>query len=89
MTTTYSTDTTYVEIPAGEVPAGVIWDTPRRHQGQTVEVSYATRIRSTRGGADDGDEYKRVIDRSVPETRYYRLVTRGEQAATLAEETTR
>lgn len=48
------------------------WDVPRRHQGQIVEVAFG-RPGHHRDESDDGDEFKRVTDRSVPSVSYYRL----------------
>ncbi len=69
--------TKYIPCTEDQIPFNVRFDTPGRHQGQTVEVSYATAHRSA-GEADEGDEYKRVTDQSVgigdpDRVKYYRL----------------
>lgn len=67
--------TEYVRVSASEIPAGVRWDTPGRHQGQIVEVSYADE-RSSPVPADDGASYKRIRDRSEPARRQYTFYKR-------------
>lgn len=62
----------FVRCEESEIP-DVRWDTPRRHQGQIVEVSYASWPRSSRE-ADVLDPYKRVIDHSDGTVEYYRRV---------------
>lgn len=61
----------YNEVQADQIPAGLIWCTPRWRQGQIVEVAYA----DPGSQADPGHDglYKRVTDGSVGlgETRYY------------------
>ncbi len=58
------------------VPDGLRWDVPRRHQGQDVEVAYATP--NDRYEQDDGAIYRREIDHSDPapcdSAYYYRRV---------------
>lgn len=44
------------------IPGDIHWDTPRRNQGQIIEVSYGT---FGRGEADEGDLYRRTIDHSL------------------------
>ncbi len=66
--------TTYKPVPSA--PSNLIWITPRRHQGQIVEVSYATGVPAGRGvnyDADSGDPWKRVEDHSTGQVSYYRL----------------
>ena len=65
---------TYEVIDPADVPADLRWETPRRHQGQHVERSYAT---SRPAAANDlGDPWMRIVDHSVrpPETTYYRRI---------------
>ena len=65
----------YVEIPAARVPADLIWVTPRRYQGQIVEVSYSTGVPSGRDvnyDAAHGDPYRRVVDHGDSSVWYYR-----------------
>lgn len=50
----------YTQIVESQVPADLTWDTPRRNQGQAVEVQYASP--GARDGGAEGDLYKRVID---------------------------
>lgn len=67
--------TAYDEIPASEVPAGIIWTTPRRHQGQAVEVSYSRGIPAGKAAdmeADEGAPYMRVTDHASGLTTYSR-----------------
>jgi hypothetical protein len=56
--------TTYRDVPAGDVPAGLQWNVPRFHQGQIVEVAYAHAYPGRRDEADEGARWRRVIDRS-------------------------
>lgn len=60
-----------------DVPSGLRWDTPQRHQGQAIEVQYGV-PQQERSEADVGDAWRRVIDRSVGPgaITYYRLVGR-------------
>lgn len=51
----------YIPCREIDVPEGVRFDVPRRHQGQIVEVAYGG---WGRGEHDEGDEYRRVIDKS-------------------------
>jgi hypothetical protein len=80
---------TYDPIDASMLPAGgkIIWVTPRRCQGQIVEVSYSRGIpagKSINYEADLGDKYKRVIDHSDGEVIYYiRRGSRRQMAARL------
>lgn len=69
--TTTITEIRYEPIPADSIPAKVRFDVPRRNQGQIVEVAYGG---FSRYAHDEGDEYKRVVDRSVGVGRvtYYR-----------------
>ena len=61
----------YTQINESDVPSGVRFDVPRRHQGQIIEVAYGGWGRYEH---DDGAEYKREIDRSDRSAAYYRLV---------------
>ena len=66
----------YDQIPAGQVPGGIVWVTPARSQGQTVETSYSRGIPGARlvnYDAADGDAYRRVTDHSGGTVTYYRL----------------
>lgn len=61
-------------ICSWEVPNGIRWDTPKRNQGQIVEVSYGTFGRAEAGSLDG---WMRVVDQSLPSghvqrVRYYR-----------------
>ena len=65
---------TYTEIPAGSVPAGIVFTVPRRHQGQAVEYAYSRGIPAGKAAdmeAGDGDLYMRVTDERHVIT-YYR-----------------
>jgi hypothetical protein len=62
-------DGPWLPIPSWEVPEGVRFDTPRRNQGQIVEVAYGTLGRAEAGSCDP---YMEVIDRSSGERRTYR-----------------
>lgn len=53
-----------IAIDPENIPAGTRWDTPGRHQGQTVEVAYGGTDRQ-RAVWDTDAPYKRTIDRSV------------------------
>ncbi len=64
-----------------EEPPGVIWVTPRRNQGQIVEISYSIGIPAGRDlnyAADDGARYKRVEDRADGAIRHYLRREAGE-----------
>ena len=64
----------YTKIDKSQIPAGVRFDTPRRNQGQIVEVSYGTFGRYEAGA---GDPYKRCIDHSeggLATASYYRRI---------------
>lgn len=72
------TETTYRIVAAGyapcveaDIPAGVQFTTPRRNQGQIVEVSYGGFGRSEFGF---GDPYRHRIDRSDGSSEYARWV---------------
>lgn len=56
-------------IPSWEVPEGVRFDTPRRNQGQIVEVSFGT---FDRAEADSIDPYMAVTDHSDGSHRTYK-----------------
>lgn len=74
--------TKYLPCTLDQVRSGVRWDVPARNAGQAVEVAYAT-SRHYSTCADDGDEYKRVTDRSgMHETNVYYY--RREDVAPLA-----
>lgn len=62
---------TYVQIKAEQVPEGIRFDVPSRHQGQAEEVAFGGCSRTEH---DAGDPYKRVTDRSVypPTVTYYK-----------------
>jgi hypothetical protein len=67
---------TYKPVPASAVPANLVWITPRRNQGQIVEVSYSTGVpsgRETNYEADEGDPWQRTIDHADRSTTYARL----------------
>jgi hypothetical protein len=83
MSTTTIAGITYDPIGASMLPAGgkIIWVTPRRCQGQIVEVSYSLGIPAGKNinyEADLGDPYMRVIDNSDGHVAYY--VRRGSRA---------
>lgn len=59
----------YQQINESDVPGDLRWDTPRAHQGQTVEHSYAKP--GSAGEAGDGDPYYRILDHSTGSTTYY------------------
>lgn len=61
--------TKYAKISEQDVPAGVRFDVPARHQGQMKEVAYGGTRRDVH---DEGDEYKCVTDRSDGSVTYYR-----------------
>jgi hypothetical protein len=61
----------YTPCSATDIPEGVRFDIPRRNQGQTIEVAYGG---FSRAGHDEGDDYRRTLDRSTGETTYARLV---------------
>lgn len=62
----------YVPCAAQDVPGDVRFDVPARHQGQIVEVAYGGYGRHAH---DEGDLYKRIVDRSAyGAAEYYRLV---------------
>ena len=67
---------TYIECRYVTIPADVRFDTPTRNQGQMIEVSYGGFCRSEH---DDGDIYKRVVDRTNPHAAptYYQLAKAG------------
>lgn len=63
--------TRYVRISESAVPEGVRFDCPRRNEGQMVLVEYGGFARREH---DEGDEFKRVIDRSLGgKTTYFRM----------------
>lgn len=66
------TTSKYIEISASRIPGNVRFDVPRRNQGQHVEVAFGGFGRYEH---DDGDQYKRIVDRSTGRTTYYRLST--------------
>jgi hypothetical protein len=66
-----ATDYHYVPCREEDVPDNVRFDVPARHGGHTVEVAYGG---FSRAAHDAGDPYKRVHDRSIGGTTYYRLV---------------
>lgn len=63
---------TYVQCQQADIPAGVRFHVPQRHQGQSIEVAYGGFDRAEH---DEGDPYMRVLDRSIgPQAiTYYRL----------------
>ena len=66
---------TYSEVSASDVPSDIVWDVPRRNQGQIVEVAYSRGIpahRRVNHAADHGDPWKRVTDGSDRSVRYFR-----------------
>lgn len=71
--------TQYRRVTKADVPTNLVWDTPRRNQGQTVEVAYSTGIpagRNVNYAADHGDLWMRSTDRSDNTVRFYRHGTR-------------
>lgn len=72
-------DTTeYRRVTERDVPTNLIWVTPRRNQGQIVEVSFSNGIpagRRVNYEADDGDPWMRSVDRSDNTVRFYRATT--------------
>jgi len=56
-------------IPSWEVPEAVRFDTPRRNQGQIVQVSFGT---FGAAEADTVDPYMRVTDHSDGQRRTYK-----------------
>lgn len=62
----------YVRIGREEIPTKVRFDVPKRHAGQMIEVAYGG---FSRHEHDDGAPFKRVIDKSIAETKYFRLST--------------
>lgn len=67
-----TTTAKYVEVDPSAIPPHVAWCTPREHQGQIVEVSYADE-RPQPDPAARGSKYKRVIDWSSMEYWFYVL----------------
>ena len=67
----------YVRCSEADIPAAARWCVPRRNQGQTVEVAYASPGR--RDEADHGDEYRRTTDRSTGTVTYERRSDVGVQ----------
>ena len=62
--------TKYTECSERDVPAGVRFDTPRRHQGQAVEVQYGGFERAEH---DSGAPWKRIVERALGgKATYYR-----------------
>jgi hypothetical protein len=64
-----SSTVTYAEVPAAEVPDGIVWVVPRRNMGQAVETAYSDGRPGGRGfnyDADHGDPWMRVTDASEP-----------------------
>lgn len=55
--------TSYQAIPESEVPSKARFDTPRRNQGQIVEVAYADWPPQA-GEAGPGSKYRMTVDRS-------------------------
>jgi hypothetical protein len=70
----------YVPRSPSDIPAGVRFDVPQRHQGHIVEVAFGG---FDRGTHDDGDPYMRVHDQSDNATDYYRLATTKQDATLL------
>jgi hypothetical protein len=64
-----ATDDPWWPITAAELPLRLRFDTPRRNQGQIVEVSYGT---FGRAEADSCDPYMLVTDHSDGTTSFYR-----------------
>lgn len=68
----------YTEITESEVPAGIVFTTPARNQGQASEVSYSRGIPAGKEGVDyeaaDGDPYMRERT-SEGELHFWRLAT--------------
>ena len=67
--------THYAPCPETDIPSSVRFDTPRSHQGQIVEVSYADWPRS-RSEAGPGSLYRRTVDRSDRSIAFARRVSR-------------
>lgn len=61
----------YEPCNLSDIPDGVRFDVPRRNQGQIIEVAYGDFGRSPN---DNGDPWKRVVDRSDGSVQYYRRV---------------
>lgn len=68
-------DTKYIKCRESDVPDNVRFDTPRRHQGQIIEIQYGG---FSRYEHDEGDPYKRVIDHSVGGSKTYYRRERGQ-----------
>jgi hypothetical protein len=66
---------TYQPVPGADVPQDIIWTTPRRNQGQTVEVSYSLGIPAGKTAgmeAGHGDPWMRETDHSDGTVTYFR-----------------
>ncbi len=59
----------YIEIKDYQVPDDARFDVPRANAGQILEVAYGG---FGAGPWDDGDRYKRVLDRSTNITTHHR-----------------
>jgi hypothetical protein len=55
----------YIVCSKSEIPEGVRWDVPGRHQGQIIEIAYGA-FGAT--GFDDGAPYRKVTDQSLDVT---------------------
>lgn len=64
--------TRYIPIPESEVPDGLRFWTPKRNEGQMVQVSYAEP--GQRSEPDEGAMYRRTVDLSTRLTTYSRRV---------------
>jgi methylaspartate ammonia-lyase len=64
----------YKKCDRSDLPNGLVWHTPRVHQGQHIEVQYAEP--GARDELIEGARYKRVINRSVGphDITYYRRI---------------
>lgn len=63
----------YVPCRETDIPDGVRFDVPRKHQGQIVEIAYGGFDRGEHG---HGDPYKRSHDQSDRTTAYWRWVAK-------------
>lgn len=65
----------YHRVDKREVPDDLIWHTPRQHQGQAIEISFAHSNPRWKSEAGPGSRWKSEIDHSLGPTavRYYRL----------------
>jgi hypothetical protein len=72
MSTEIARDEPYIYVGYEPVPDGLVWYTPDRLRGKTVEVSYSTGVHNHGANivADEGDPWRRTVDRSDGTTYY-------------------